>query len=154
MPDRHAVMTEILRVLRPGGIVGIAVWSEGTPPEPFDSYARILRAHKIPEPYLSAYDTSAVATSEREIEFLLRSAGPGANCPHRRTAARMARPLKRLHSGITGSTYGPGVASLSRAEQEEVFASIVKEASGEMPPAVMRAVLGRGVAGEALRGGT
>ncbi len=35
MPDRHAVMTEILRVLRPGGVVGIAVWSNGTPPEPF-----------------------------------------------------------------------------------------------------------------------
>lgn len=145
MPDRHAVMAEILRVLRPGGVVGIAVWSNGTPPEPFDSYARILRAHNIPEPYPSAYDTSAVTMSESEIEFLLRSAGY-----REPTVLTVELPLvwpepESAAFGITGSTYGPAVASLSRAEQEEVFASIVKEASGEKPHAVMRAVLGRGL---------
>ncbi len=92
--------------------------------------------------------------SESDIEFLPRSAGS------RETTVRAVElPLvwpepEAAAFGITGSTYGPAVASLSGAALEEVFTSIVKEASGEKPPAVMRAMLGRGIAGEALRGDT
>ena len=71
MSDRHAVITEMLRVLRPGGALGIAVWSDQIPPEPFASYGRILQDHGVSEPYPNAYDTSIVTMSESEIENLL-----------------------------------------------------------------------------------
>ncbi len=48
--------------------------------------------------------------------------------------------------GVTGSTYGPTVAALGRPEQDAVFAAIERQAGGD-PPAIMRAVLGRAVAG-------
>ena len=148
MPDRNAVMTEMLRVLRPGGVVGIAVWSDKARPEPFASYARILQEYGIPEPYPRAYDTSVVTMSEREIKDLLTTAGYLQS-----TVRTVELPLiwpepKWAALGITGYTYGPTVASLSQPDQEAVFASIVKEASGGIPPVVMKAVLGRGVAGE------
>ncbi len=142
MPDRNAVMAEMLRVLRPGGVVGIAVWSDQIRPEPFASYARVLQELGIPEPYPNAYDTFAVSMSEREIEHLLTTAGflePAVRTvelplhwPDPRSAAL----------GITGSTYGPTVASLNESEQDNLFATLMKELATSS--GVMRAVFGRG----------
>lgn len=146
MPDRNAVMTEIRRVLRPDGVIGIAVWSDGTRPEPFDTYARILQEHGIAEPYPHAYDTSTVTMSESEIESLLTAAGYLQ--PAVRTAELpLAWPDPRAAAlGIMGSSYGPTVASLNPREQEAVFASIVEESSSGQPRAIMSAVFGRGTA--------
>lgn len=144
MPDRPAVMTEMLRVLRPGGSLGIAVWSDESPPEPFASYARILQEHGVPEPYPNAYDTSAVTMSESEIELLLRTV-----CKHtivRTVEVPLHWPEPQWAAlGITGSTYGPTVASLDQPEQEAVFRAIERGVGGAS--VIMRAVLGRAVAG-------
>lgn len=145
MPDRQAVITEMLRVLRPGGALGIAVWSDEAPPEPFASYARILLDHGIPEPYPNAYDTSVVTMSESQIELLLTTVGS------KRTTVRTVEvPLRWPEPrwaalGITGSTYGPTVAALGQAEQEAVFTAIAERVGGA-PPVTMRAVLGSAVA--------
>jgi ubiquinone/menaquinone biosynthesis C-methylase UbiE len=147
MPDRHAAMTEMFRVLRPGGMVGVAVWSDRARPEPFASYARILRAHGIPEPYPDAYDTLAVTMSEREIEGLLTTAGSLQPLVRTVDLPLVWPEPQSAAFGITGSTYGPAVAALTEPEQEAVFAAIVMEASAGGPPALMKAVVGRGVAG-------
>jgi len=146
MSDRHAVITEMLRVLRPGGALGIAVWSDVAPPEPFASYAQILEDHAVPEPYPNAYDTSVVTMSEREIEELLTTV-----CPEQTTVRTVEVPLlwpepRWAALGITGSTYGPTVAALGQPEQEAVFAAIENHATNG-PPVIMKAVLGRAVAG-------
>jgi ubiquinone/menaquinone biosynthesis C-methylase UbiE len=146
MSDRDAVITEMLRVLRPGGTIGIAVWSDEVPPEPFASYARILQDQGIPEPYPNAYDTSVVTMSESEIERLLRAA-KSAQTFVRTIDVPLVWPEPRWAAfGITGSTYGPTVAALGQAEQEAVFADIEEHAGGDLP-VIMRAVLGRALAG-------
>jgi SAM-dependent methyltransferase len=146
MPDRHAVITEMLRVLRPGGALGIAVWSDQGPPEPFASYARILQDHRVPEPYPNAYDTSVVTMSESEIEHLLTTVG-SEDAAIRTVEVQLIWPEPRWAAlGITGSTYGPTVAALGQPEQEAVFAALAEQAVGN-PPVIMRAVLGRAVAG-------
>jgi SAM-dependent methyltransferase len=146
MPDRHAVILEMLRVLRPGGTLGIAVWSDESPPEPFASYARILQELGVPEPYPKAYDTSVVTMSESEIEHLLTSAGSDQTAVHT-VEVPLIWPWPRWAAlGITGSTYGPTVAALGKPLQEAVFAAIEQQAGSDRP-VIMRAVLGRGVAG-------
>lgn len=146
MPDRAAVMAEMRRVLRPGGAAGIAVWSDRTRPEPFDTYARILQQHGVAEPYPGGYDTTEVTMSESEIEALLDTAGYT-----QPTVRTVDLPLEWPDAqvaalGILGSTYGQTVASLNPEEQAAVFASIVEEASNGQPR-TMTAVFGRGVAG-------
>jgi SAM-dependent methyltransferase len=145
MPDRQAVVTEILRVLRPGGSLGVAVWSDQQPPEPFASYARLLQEHSVPEPYPNAYDTSIVTMSEVQIEDVLTSAGAEriAVCT---VEAPILWPEPRWAAlGITGSTYGPTVAALSQTEQETLFAAIEDEFS-RSPHVTMKVVMGHAVA--------
>jgi SAM-dependent methyltransferase len=145
MSDRSAVINEMLRVLRPGGTLGIAVWSDQAPPEPFASYARILQDHGVPEPYPNAYDTSVVTMSESEIERLLAPAH-SAQTSVRTIEVPLVWPEPRWAAlGITGSTYGPTVAALGQSDQKAVFADI--EQAGGDPPVIMRAVLGRVLAG-------
>jgi SAM-dependent methyltransferase len=144
MSDRHAVVAEWLRVLRPGGALGVAVWSDQSPAEPFASYARILQDHGVPEPYPNAYDTSVVTMSEGEIEDLLTAVGS-----ERTTVRTIEVPLRWPEPrwaalGITGSTYGPSVAALDLPEQEALFAAI-QERAVDNSPVIMRAVLGRAV---------
>jgi hypothetical protein len=128
--------------LRPGGALGIAVWSDQISPEPFDSYARILRDHAVPEPYPNAYDTSVVTMSEGEIEMLLSTPG-SVNTSVRTVDVPLLWPESRWAAlGITGSTYGPAVAKLAPPEQAILFAAIEEQARVD-PPVSMRAVLGR-----------
>ncbi len=146
MADRHAVITEMARVLRPGGAIGVAVWSDESPPEPFASYARILQDHGVAEPYPNAYDTSLVTMSEDEIKGLL-TAVDSAQTTVRTVEIPLLWPESRHASlGITGSTYGPTVAALGLHQREAVFAAIEEQAYGQ-PPMTMRAVLGRAVVG-------
>ena len=146
MSDRHAVMTEMLRVLRPGGALGIAVWSDEAPPEPFATYARILQDHDVPEPYPNAYDTSLVTMSVSEIELLLATVG-SKQATVRTVEVPLLWPEHRWAAlGVTGSAYGPAVAALAEPEQEAVFAAMAEQAGGGRP-VLMRAVLGRAVAG-------
>ena len=146
MPDRAAVMTEIRRVLRPGGVAGIAVWSDRKRPDPFDTYARVLQKHGVAEPYPDAYDTSKVTMAEDEVEALLTGAGFSQSSV-RTVDLRLEWPEPRVAAlGIMGSSYGPMVASLNPEDQEAVFASIVEDASNGQPR-MMSAVFGRGVAG-------
>jgi SAM-dependent methyltransferase len=145
MPDRHAVITEMLRVLRPGGALGIAVWSDQCPPEPFASYARILQDHGVPEPYPDAFDTAAVTMSEGEITHLLTTVA-FEQTTVRTVEVPLVWPETRWAAlGITGSTYGPTVAALDPPRQEAVFAAIEAQARSELPVTMM-AVLGRAVA--------
>ena len=146
MSDRHAVITEMLRVLRPGGALAIAVWSDQSPPEPFASYARILQDHGVLEPYPNAYDTSIVTMSEREIENLLTTVASELTTV-RTVEVPLLWPAPRWAAlGITGSTYGPTVAALDLPQQEALFAAIEEQASSDSP-VIMKAVLGSALAG-------
>jgi ubiquinone/menaquinone biosynthesis C-methylase UbiE len=145
MADRRAVVTELLRVLRPGGALGVAVWSDQGLPEPFATYARILLDHGVPEPYQNAYDTSVVTMSESEIEHLLTTVA-SEQTTVRTVEVPLLWPEPRWAAlGITGSTYGPTVAALDPPQQEALFTAIEEQAGGD-PPVIMRAVLGRAVA--------
>jgi ubiquinone/menaquinone biosynthesis C-methylase UbiE len=147
MPDRAGVMSELHRVLRPGGRAGIAVWAAGHPPEPFDTYARVLQAQAVPEPYPNAYDTTAVTMSEEELEDLFTGAG-FTQVSVRTMELPLAWPDAHAGAfGLMGSSYGPAVAALPTDAQQSIFAAIAQAgAAGGM--AEMAAVFGRGSVAE------
>jgi len=148
LPDRDAAAGEIRRVLRPGGRTGVAVWRAGRRPEPFETYARVLRSEGVAEPYPGAYDTDAVTLTADDLAGSL-SAGGLVEIDVRPFTIDLVWPdLRTAALGILGTSYGPAVAGLEDADRSRVLTSLTRAMAdgGTVGVQVMEAVIGTGVA--------
>lgn len=72
--DRPAAVRELRRVLRPGGVAGLAVWAEGSRLEPFDDYSEAAVAAGMEPPFPGAFDNATFVMGTDEIRMLLEGA--------------------------------------------------------------------------------
>jgi SAM-dependent methyltransferase len=149
IPDRTAAAKEMNRVLRPGGMVGIAVWLSGERLEPFETYGEIMQSEGIVEPFPHAYDTDTFKMSVRDVEQALAAGGFGYVTVSTEDLELTWGSADAAAMGITGTPYGPAVAALD-ADGQRRFMALVSKAFGDddgaVSPQVMTAVLGRGTA--------
>jgi ubiquinone/menaquinone biosynthesis C-methylase UbiE len=73
--DRPAAAREMLRVLRPGGSVGLSVWMAGRRLEPFDEYIAAITASGLEPPFPGAFDSGTFKMAEDELRGVLEGAG-------------------------------------------------------------------------------
>jgi len=73
--DRPAAAAEMLRVLRPGGALGLSVWVAGRPLEPFDQYVEALVEAGVEPPFPGAFDRETFKMAEEEVRMVLEGAG-------------------------------------------------------------------------------
>jgi ubiquinone/menaquinone biosynthesis C-methylase UbiE len=147
--ERGKAAAEMHRVLRPGGRVGVAAWRAGAPPEPFETYARVLQSDGVPEPSPRAYDTDSFTISADELERVLTSGGFSRISVRTEELVPAWDNPEHAALGITGTTYGAAVAALDPARQQRLMARLCEEMSGPDGAPVRRptvALLARGVA--------
>ncbi len=116
--DRPGAAAEMRRVLRPGGVVGLAVWARGQRLEPFDDYAEALTVAGVEPPFPRAYETSSFVMGADEVEALLTGAGF--------TSAEVSIVERTIvwsdsesaAAGILGTPFGPVVLSLPMDRRE------------------------------------
>jgi SAM-dependent methyltransferase len=119
-PARAAAVREMRRVLRPGGVAGIAVWAAGHPLEPFGPYGDQLAETGVEAPFPGAFESETFTIGLETVCSLLEEAGFSpvdasvvelqVSWPDAASAA----------AGVLGTPFGPLVHALA-ADQRKRF---------------------------------
>jgi SAM-dependent methyltransferase len=148
--DRAGAVREMYRVLRPGGVVGVTVFSPGHRVLPFGLLNGTLRDVGAEAPFPGGYDESSYVLSAAETADLLRGAG-FTDVESREVELLTRWPgVESLVAGLSGTPFGGVFAALdperqsqARALIAERFAEFVHGAVVEVPT---YSVIARGTA--------
>jgi len=121
-PDRPGAVRELHRVLRPGGVAGISVWTPGHEVVPFGPMNGALQDVGAPEPFPGGYDETSYVLSPEQVHDLLADAG------FTRIDARETELLTRwpsvdaLVDAVHGTPFGALLTALDGERQKQVRA--------------------------------
>lgn len=137
-PAPAVALSEMRRVLRRGGTVGIAVWADGHRLEPFDAYAEELMALGAEPPFPGAFESATFTMSRPALGALLEQAGfshvdagvveLGVSWPDAQSAAE----------GVLGTPFGALVHTLAPDARSRFEAALVKRFTPREPEAPVR----------------
>ncbi|MGH7174304.1 MAG: class I SAM-dependent methyltransferase, partial [Gemmataceae bacterium] len=137
-PARAAAVREMRRVLRPGGVAGIAVWAQGHLLEPFGVYGDELAATGVEPPFPKAFESETFTMDLDTVRSLFEEAGFSSvrasvlelpvSWPDAATAA----------AGVFGTPFGPLVHALSPDQRSRFDAALEKRFAPEEPGTPVR----------------
>lgn len=137
-PARAAAVGEMRRVLRPGGVAGVAVWASGHPLEPFGVYGDELAAAGVEPPFPRAFESDTFTMDLETVRSLFTEAGFSlvdakvveldVSWPDTATAV----------AGVLGTPFGPLVRSLAPDQRSRFEAALEKRFAPETPNAPVR----------------
>jgi SAM-dependent methyltransferase len=128
-PDRPGAVREMHRALRPGGVVGIAVWTPGHEVVPFGPMNGALQDIGAPEPFPGGYDETSYVLSPDAVRDLLADAG------FTRIDAREIELLTRwpsvdaLIEAVHGTPFGALLSALDDERRTKVRAVMAERFS-------------------------
>jgi ubiquinone/menaquinone biosynthesis C-methylase UbiE len=124
-PAQQLAVDEMRRVLRPGGVAGIAVWAHGHPLEPFGVYCEELVAVGAQSPFPRAFEADTYTMSVEAVRSLVEAAGFGSVTggvvelevawPDAATAA----------AGVLGTPFVGALRELSAEQRERYDAAVL-----------------------------
>jgi SAM-dependent methyltransferase len=147
--DRRTAALEMHRVLRTGGVAGVAVWAEGHRLEPFDDYAEALSSAGVDPPFPGAFEMSSFAMGDGELEALLVAAGFVTVDVSIVEHATVWPDSGAAAAGILGTPFGPLVSGLPAERRELLMVDLAGRFGGRGDGPVRRstyAVLARATA--------
>jgi ubiquinone/menaquinone biosynthesis C-methylase UbiE len=123
-PQQQAAVDEMRRVLRPGGVAGIAVWAHGHPLEPFGVYCEELVAVGAQPPFPRAFEADTYTMGLEAVRSLVDAAGFG-SVTASVVELEVAWPdAATAAAGVLGTPLAGALRELS-AEQRERFETAV-----------------------------
>lgn len=131
MPDKPAVIAEMLRVLRPGGRVGIAVWSKGPWLSPLDDYEQFVSTHQIGGSIVNVLPREQFRMLPTEVASLLEAGGFSAVEARDVDLTVSWSSIEEESRGILGSPFGRRMLLQPLDEQEALIAELAHELGGE-----------------------
>ncbi|MFZ0976523.1 MAG: class I SAM-dependent methyltransferase, partial [Solirubrobacteraceae bacterium] len=137
-PARAAAVGEMRRVLRPGGVAGVAVWASGHPLEPFGVYGDELAATGAEPPFPRAFESDTFTMGVDVVRSLLVEAG----------FSRIDAEVVELQvsfpdagaavAGVLGTPFGPLVQALPPDQRKRFETQLEKRFAPGEPGAPVR----------------
>ena len=137
-PARAAAVGEMRRVLRPGGVAGVAVWAHGHPLEPFGAYGDELAAVGADPPFLGAFESDTFTMDLDTVRLLFEDAGFSAVHASVVTLQVSWPDAATAAGGVLGTPFGPVVHGLSPNQRNRFDAALQKRFLPDEPGAVVR----------------
>ena len=149
-PAPAAAVQEMRRVLRRGGLAGIAVWAAGHQLEPFGAYSDELAAIGAEAPFPGAFASETFTMGLEAIASLLEEAGFSA-IDARVVELQVSWPdAASAAAGILGTPFGPLVHALPAENRDHFEAELQRRFAPTEPGASVRrqtaSVIARAVA--------
>ena len=124
--DRPRAVAEMLRVLRPGGTLGLSVWLAGRPLEPFDQYIEALVEAGVEPPFPGAFDSETFKMTSDEVEGVLK-AGGCASLDVRTVERQVSwRDGESAALGILGTPFAPLLDQLPPNRRDALEADLLR----------------------------
>lgn len=118
MDDYVSVVRECYRVLRPGGVLAVAVWAAGEPLDPFDAFADVLSTDD------RELSNSAVTMSVLSIVDALCVAGFSDITTGTHSLAVRWPTLDAEVAALFGTPFGPLVERMDHWHRDELLATL------------------------------
>jgi ubiquinone/menaquinone biosynthesis C-methylase UbiE len=131
--DRPGAAAEMLRVLRPGGTIGLSVWLARRKLEPFDEYIEALVEAGAEPPFPGAFESETFKMSAEEVESVLK-AGGCASLEVRTVEREVVWPdAESAALGVLGTPFAPLLDQLPRDRRDAIEADLVRRFAPSAP---------------------
>lgn len=131
--DRRGAAAEMLRVLRPGGKIGLSVWLAERRLEPFDDYIEALVEARIEAPFPGAFDSGTFKMTAEEVEVVLK-AGGCASLEVRTVEREVVWPgAESAALGILGTPFAALLDQLQGDRRDALEADLVRRFTPSAP---------------------
>jgi ubiquinone/menaquinone biosynthesis C-methylase UbiE len=138
--ERETALSEIYRVVKPGGITLMSVWAAEHPVGLFSQLGQTMREIGLSQPYSGAYDGDSYRMSEPELRRIVEAAGFGdVKVEMVELEGRWDSPDDAANT-VQGTPFGPLVAVMPAEDQQRMRKILLSKLGGSAGGVTVRSI--------------
>lgn len=137
---REAALSEMYRVVKPGGIALMSVWAAEHPVGLFTPLGQTMREVGLSQPYARAYDDDSYRMSGPELQHMVEAAGFGDVKVEMVELAGHWDNIDDAANTVQGTPFGPLVSAMSAEDQLRVRKILLSKLGGSADGVTVRSM--------------
>lgn len=138
--EREAALSEIYRVVKPGGVALMSAWAAEHPVGLFTPLGQTMREIGLSQPYSRAYDADSYVMSGPELQRMVEAAGFGdVKVEMVELEGRWDNPDEAANT-VQGTPFGPLVSAMSADDQARVREILLGKLGGSADGVTVRSM--------------